>query len=202
MKFSLLENGIDSLRQASINIDGNYLDYEFESFQLKDGLFNFVHGVEILAKYLISNHDEEAVIKHDSKQKYRMAKSQLDEHHKSVFEVIPDLNTISARDSIKLLKREFNMSNDLSNDVLELINTRDSLMHYTVEMNGKKKNEFVKKLRASIDITFSYFNEQIPNFDSVFKKLERNYPYTRYDEWEDKAIAAAEASYEDGKLGI
>lgn len=51
----------------NINIFNSYLNHEFESFQLKDGLFNFVEDVEILAKYIIGNINEDIKIE---KQKY------------------------------------------------------------------------------------------------------------------------------------
>ena len=201
VNFDLLENGIDSLRQAKMNIDENYLDHEFESFQLKDGLFNFIHGFEILAKYIIGSENEEKLITSKTLNIYREAKTSLNKSLKTVFEVDSNIRTISIWEVIKLLKSDFSLiDSELIKGLDYLIKKRNGLMHYTVDINEMEKEEFVEKLRNSIDSSIEYFQSNIPDFDQVYNKQERNYQYTEYDKYVDRAIDAAESSYEDGRM--
>ncbi|EOB2967855.1 TPA: hypothetical protein P0V47_003128 [Listeria innocua] len=198
MDFSLLENGIDSIKQAKFNIDENYLNHEFESFQLKDGLFNFVHGMEILSKFIISNHCEEKIFR--NKRRYFKAKENAESSGKSIFDEDPDLRTITGKEALDILKSEFEMSESLHEKTYNLVGKRDALMHHTVNLHDKE--HFVNQLRTCIDLIVKYFEEQITEFESAYKEFERNYPYTEYDRYEDDAINAAEASHEDIRLGI
>lgn len=198
MNFNLLENGIDSIKQANFNIDKNYLSHEFESFQLKDGLFNFVHGTEILSKLIISNHSEENIFR--DKKKYFEAKKNAESSGKSIFDEEPRLRTISVRDALSILKGDFEMSKSLYEKTYKLVGKRDALMHYTVKLHDK--NQFVDQLRTCIELMVEYFEGQITEFESAYKELERNYPYTEYDRYEDASIDAAEARYEDIRLDI
>src|SRR5699024_2452570 len=198
MDFNLLENGIDSIKQANFNIDKNYLSHEFESFQLKDGLFNFVHGTEILSKLIISNHSEENIF--TDKDKYFKAKKNAEISGKSIFDEEPRLRTITVRDALSILKSDFEMSKSLYEQTYILVGKRDALMHYTVKLHDKK--QFADQLRMCIDLMVEYFEGQITEFESVYKRLERNYPYTEYDRYEDATIEAAEARYKDIRLGI
>ena len=200
LNFNLLENGIDSLRQAKINIDENYLNHEFETFQLKDGLFNCTHGIEILAKFIIKENNEEDIFA--KKEEYRLAKKAMKEHHNNVFEVNSRLRTISAIDALKLLKNKFSLGETEYHNAVSLIKTRDSLMHYTVIMDNKKKEKFAEDLRNCIDQMTSYFSSYISDFVSKLEELERFPPYTEYNRWEDAEIDVAEARYEEGRLEI
>lgn len=198
MDFNLLENGIDSIKQAKFNIDENYLNHEFESFQLKDGLFNFVHGTEILSKFVISNHSEKKIFKDQNK--YFRAKKNAENSGKSIFDEDPDLRTITGKKALDILKNEFEMSESLHEKTYNLISKRDALMHHTVNLHDKE--QFVNQLRTCIDLIIKYFEEQITEFESAYKKFERHYPYTEYDRYEDAAIEAAEANHDNMMLGI
>lgn len=200
MQFNLMQNGIDSLRQATVVLDENYLDYEFESFQLKDALFHFVHGTEILSKIIVGKDNEENIF--INKTQYRNAKAMLGEKYKNVFEVDPRLKTISAETAVKSLRNQVDMNDKLKNKVIDLIRKRNQLMHFTIEFNEEEKILFTKDLKFCLNQMFILFSKHIPDFKNEFEELERNYPYTEYDRWEDKAIAAAEARHEDGRLGI
>ncbi len=200
MNFDLLENGIDSLRQAKINIDENYLNHEFESFQLKDGLFNCVHGMEVLTKFIIKEKNEEDIF--TCKAKYRAAVKQMQDHHKNVFDVNPKLRTINVSRALELLKTDFGLNESLYVKAIKLIQERNKLMHYTVEMSYKAKVQFAEELRSCIEQMTSYYAQSIPNFKVKFEQLERHYPYTEYDKWEDACVDAAESKYEEERWGI
>lgn len=197
MEFDLLKNGIDSLKQSEENIDENYRNDEFESFQLKDGLFNFVHGFEILSKYVISKVNEEKIIKNKFIERFRIAKSKEDSLNKNALEIDKGIQTISAKKALDILKKNHGIDKALFEDVEYLIDKRNALMHYTIKMDEFEKEEFVQTLRNSIEGSVDYFNGLSWEFKHSFLEHDRQFPYTEYDEWEQRAIDAGTAISEE-----
>ncbi|WP_339236921.1 hypothetical protein [Oceanobacillus sp. FSL W7-1281] len=197
MNFNLLKNGIDSLKQAENSIDENYMNYEFESFQLKDGLFNFIHGFEILSKYIIRKNNEEGIIKNKFIRRFRIAKDKEFSMGKNALEIDEGIQTISVSDALDILYSEYRLNDNLFNNVKYLIKKRNSLMHYTIEMNEGEKDDFVQILRETIEMSIDYFNELSWEFKHSFLEHEREFPFTEFDEWEQKAIDADESRNEE-----
>lgn len=196
MEFDLLKNGIDSLKQSQFSVDENYMNYEYESFQLKDGLFNFVHGFEILSKYIISKDNEENIIEKNFIEKYKIAKSKEETMNKSALELDSSIRTISVSKALDVLSDHYALDNNLYDNIKHLIKKRNILMHYTIEMDLGEKEDFAQILRDSIDMSIEYFNQHSWRFKHSYHEHDRLYPTTEFDEWEQKAIDADEARSE------
>lgn len=62
MEYSLLENGIDSLKKAKTNIEGFEKYHKESSYHfLKDVIIFLNHGIEILLKYILSKQNESLI---------------------------------------------------------------------------------------------------------------------------------------------
>ncbi|TDL72084.1 hypothetical protein E2R56_16720 [Rhodococcus qingshengii] len=102
MQFNLLDNGIDSLKASGDILLDYYLDYEFERHQIKDAVFHFMHGVEIVSKYLLSQKNEELLFK--KLIEYQEAKKKMEDNNLfSVFDANPEIRTIDIMTALKRL---------------------------------------------------------------------------------------------------
>lgn len=62
MEYSLLENGIDSLKKAKTNIEEYEKYHKGSSYDfLKDAIIFLNHGIEILLKYILSKQNESLI---------------------------------------------------------------------------------------------------------------------------------------------
>lgn len=100
MNYSLLDNGVDSLKAAYKSIDSFYENDDSGDHFLKDSIIFLNHGNEILLKYLISLRSP-ALLFADI-DKYLKAKEDSIKTGKSdVFEVNSQLRTITLEEAIK-----------------------------------------------------------------------------------------------------
>jgi len=197
MQFDLLDNGIDSLKATGDILLEHYLDYEFKRHQIKDALFHFVHGVEVLSKYLLKNDSESRIFK-DHK-KYREAlKKMRKESLSSVFEANPYLETITLSSALNKLKYDKSLTMDelLWDSLNQLRLFRNEMMHYTVELDDDEFHVFVMEFRRTYNKTFFYFEKHIPNFKDKVNSVEREEGFTEYDKYLDQMEVMGMMAYE------
>jgi len=200
MQFGLLENGIDSLKVAGDILLEYYQDHEFKNHQIKDAVFSFMHGVEILAKYIIKSENEELIF--ENKKEYRLAKKNIkDPNTENVFDINPDLNTISISKALKLLKNEkWKLNEKLYGDLTLIKLFRNQLMHYTVDLDEDSFYDFVHLLRMTYHETITFFNENIPEFKDTFDKIVRENGITEYEKYLEEMEVQALMAAEDARL--
>jgi hypothetical protein len=201
MQFSLLENGIDSLKAAGDILLEYYKDYEFREYQIKDAIFHFMHGVEIITKYLLQEKDEKLLFQ--NLEEYNEAKRKMEEQKlNSIFDANPDIRTIDIMNALKRLNSQLNkkIDQDFINSIRELKSFRNQLMHYTVCLNDEEFIELVTLLRRTFERSLFLFKELIPFFEDKFNKVNREEPVTEYQQYMDELETAALMAYEDARL--
>lgn len=198
MQFSLLHNGADSIKNTSEILADHYENEEFENFQIKDAVFSFVHGVEILSKYIISSENPAAVFNDPSE--YNEAFSKVDgASFRNVFDVNPNLKTKSVMNAIGRLKASWHLPDNLYREIIKIISFRNELMHYTVDLKDEDVTIFTDSLRRTFAEVVEYFKLQIPEFEVVFDELSREEPVTEYDRHQDALADHAIDSWKEGK---
>lgn len=199
MQFGLLENGIDSLKVAGDILLKYYQDHKFQKHQIKDAVFSFMHGVEILAKYIIKSENEEMIF--ENKKEYRLAKEKIkDPNTENVFNINPDLNTISVTKALNLLKNgKWKLNEKLYGDLTIIKSFRNQLMHYTVDLDEDCFYEFVHLLRTTYHETITFFSKNIPEFKDTFDKIVRENGLTEYEKYLEEMEIQALMSAEDAR---
>ncbi|MGG1680023.1 hypothetical protein ACIFOT_30535 [Neobacillus sp. NRS-1170] len=201
MQFNLLDNGIDSLKASGDILLDYYLDYEFERHQIKDAVFHFMHGVEIVSKYLLSQKNEELLFK--KLIEYQEAKNKMDDNNLfSVFDANPEIRTIDIMTALKRLDSQTRVKIDKElYDSLDQIRLfRNQLTHYTVNLDDGEFVSLVTLIRRTFEKILILFEKNIPQFKKRFKELAREEPVTEYDEYLDRLETLALMAHEDARL--
>jgi uncharacterized protein YutE (UPF0331/DUF86 family) len=198
MQFNLLDNGIDSLKASGDILLDYYLDYEFERHQIKDAVFHFMHGVEIVSKYLLSQKNEELLFK--KLIEYQEAKKKMEDNNLfSVFDANPEIRTIDIMTALKRLDSQTRVKIDKElYDSLDQIRLfRNQLTHYTVNLDDGEFVSLVTLIRRTFEKILILFEKNIPQFKKRFKELAREEPVTEYDEYLDRLETLALMAHED-----
>jgi uncharacterized protein YutE (UPF0331/DUF86 family) len=201
MQFNLLDNGIDSLKASGDILLDYYLDYEFERHQIKDAVFHFMHGVEIVSKYLLSQKNEELLFK--KLIEYQEAKKKMEDNNLfSVFDANPEIRTIDIMTALKRLDSQTRVKIDKElYDSLDQIRLfRNQLTHYTVNLDDGEFVSLVTLIRRTFEKILILFEKNIPQFKKRFKELAREEPVTEYDEYLDRLETLALMAHEDARL--
>jgi len=99
MNYSLLDNGVDSLRAAYESLDSFSNQHDGTNHNLKDAIIFLNHGIEILLKLILKKHSP-ALMFTDLKA-YQKAKMEMKKKQKEdVFEVDPTLRTITLEEAL------------------------------------------------------------------------------------------------------
>jgi hypothetical protein len=201
MQFNLLDNGIDSLKASGDILLDFYLDYEFERHQIKDAVFHFMHGVEIVSKYLLSQKNEELLFK--KLIEYQEARKKMeDDNLFSVFDANPEIRTIDVMTALKRLNSQTRVKiDDELYDSLDQIRLfRNQLTHYTVNLEDGEFVSLVTLIRRTFEKILILFEKNIPQFKNRFKELAREEPVTEYDEYLDRLETLSLMAHEDARL--
>ncbi|WP_026702849.1 hypothetical protein [Salibacterium aidingense] len=200
MRFSLIENGIDSLKVAGDILLNYYQDYEFENHQIKDALFSFVHGVEVLAKYVIREENEENIF--SNKAEYSSAKQRMEEENAdNIMEINPSIHTINLQKALNFLKDgKWEMSLELYDKLVEMKYFRNQLMHFTVELDEDSFLEFIRDLRITFEKSVEFFDNNISEFKEAFDRAVREVGLTEYETYLDELESRALMAEEEARL--
>ena len=173
MKYSLLNNGIDSLKSAFINLD-KVISKEYEPHHVKDSIMFLAHGTEILLKYLLSEKDYKTIFVDEERnmKKYKAAEEKriklgLD----NVFLVDSSLRTINANKALHFLTDFYEL--DCTYSFPELIKylsyKRNEIMHSAIELNEEQTLDLISKLTHIYSQIIFYFHQHIPNFSQLIE---------------------------------
>ncbi|NRG36645.1 hypothetical protein [Bacillus subtilis] len=204
MEYSLLENGIDSLKKAKVNIK------EFEKYPeelsyhfLKDAIIFLNHGIEILLKYILSERHESLIFTDINL--YMDAKEKLKNESKSkrkpfginyklnVFDVElgnnnkkKSLHTINLKETIKRIKLllDIDISKDVDSAIILINNYRNHITHHSISLDDENVKELVEKLKFLYSHILYFFQEHIKETNIVSKVDAERYLLTK-KEWEE-----------------
>lgn len=198
MEYSLLENGIDSLKKAKTNIEEFSKYYNETSYHfLKDAVIFLNHGIEILLKYILSKKNESLIFtdielymeaKERLKNEMKSEKKPFDFNNKrSVFDVKlgngnkkKQLYTINLNEAIKRIKLLIDI--DISEDVekaISLINDyRNHITHHSIILDQQSVNELVKKIDFLFSYILDFFNEHITEINVVMEVDAQRFLFT------------------------
>lgn len=201
MEYTLLENGIDSLKKAKANIE-EFEKYHKESSYhfLKDATIFLNHGIEILLKYILSKQNESLIF--TDIDLYMEAKEKLKKESKgkkntffnkrNVFDVDlsngnkkKQLHTINLNEAIKRIK--FLLDIELSENVeaaITLINEyRNHITHHSIILDEPSVKELVEKIKFLYKHILDFFNDHILERNVVEEVDANRYLYTK-QEWD------------------
>ncbi|MED4508401.1 hypothetical protein [Bacillus licheniformis] len=131
MKFSLLDNAVDSLRSTFISLGKITELIDGQDHHIKDAILSLNHANELLFKYLLKKDREYLVFK--DLNSYMKAKEDMKKRDKkNIFEVAPNLQTVGFSEAIKRL--------ELLCDIEVPEKLKKSLMYL-----NKKRNEIMTK---------------------------------------------------------
>lgn len=184
MQFDLLENGIDSLKAAGDILMGHEYDDEIQPYQIKDALFHFNHGVEILSKYILKN-DKEIRIYYDYKAYWEAFNKQRLNKLNSNFDADPTLKIIGVTTALSKLKNDpkYPLGDDLWSSLDEIRIFRNAMMHYTITLDEEEFDLFTIDFRLTFVKTFYYFNEHIRPFKAKVNAVLRKEGLIDYKEY-------------------
>lgn len=202
MEYSLLENGIDSLKKAKTNIEEFEKYYKKSSYHfLKDSIIFLNHGIEILLKYILSKQNESLIFtdidlymeaKKILKDQSKGKKNPFEFNRRNVFDVNlsngnkkKQLYTINLNEAIKRIK--FLLDIELSENVeaaITLINEyRNHITHHSIVLDESSVQELVEKIKFLYKYILDFFNDHITE-RNVMEEVDANrYLYTK-QEWE------------------
>lgn len=190
MEFTLLDNGIDSLKKTQDSLKRfNELNRQNSYHLLKDAIIYINHGIEILLKYILSSRNESLIFK-DIKA-YMKAKEQLkhmspkvkgfgtylERNMPTVFDVPKDklqnktLETITLREAVDRI--EFLCDIEITKefrDSIYLINKyRNDITHHSIKLTSEEEQKLVKELKILYVNILGFFEGQIPG---IYEKVD------------------------------
>ncbi|WP_434169135.1 hypothetical protein [Peribacillus frigoritolerans] len=200
MKFTLLDNGADSLKgvyESLEKFDNNLSD---SYHHIKDAVIFLNHGIEILFKVILSNHS--AALMFTEIKSYQEARAKMKKSGKSnVFEVDSNLKTVSliqAMDRIEYLC-DIEIPELLRNSIYFINKTRNQIMHFGIELSKDDVKELVKKLKYCHEESILFLELHIDDLSDAIE--DSRFEYTREDYESDMGEWQAELMMEEAKLG-
>ncbi|MFD4491669.1 hypothetical protein [Lysinibacillus fusiformis] len=191
MKFSLVKNGADSLKNAFINIERiDELEIGHDH-ALKDAVIFLNHGIEILLKVILAKRS--FALMFDNVKDYQKAKIELSKtDKKDVFEVNPNLKTVSLTEALLRVEYLCDIEIDINmkSAVLALNSVRNKIMHFSVEIEEDEVLELTKKLEFCYNAVNNFFEKHIEDFDEFID--DARFEYTVEEYYQDKAEWHAE----------
>ncbi|UQZ76838.1 hypothetical protein C2I17_21095 [Niallia circulans] len=193
MRFTLLDNGADSLKGAydSLKAFDNLYEGTGTDHNLKDAVIYLNHGLEILLKLILKNHSPSLMFS-DIKA-YQKAKEKMKKAGKNnVFEVDSTLHTVTLEEALKRVELlcDIEIPESLQAAIYYINKIRNQLMHFEVNLNSDELDELVKKLKVCYEESVEFLSIHIEYLEEsiVLSRFE----YTREDYENDQGEWLAE----------
>lgn len=190
LNFSLIENGVDSLKAAYNSLTEAKYVYEGSEHHFKDATLSLNHANEILFKTLLKEQHEFLIFSDISA--YMNAKANMLIGAKSnVFEVKPNLKTINLKEAIMRLSLlcDIEVPKHFIDALEDLTKKRNQIMHYAIKMSQEEYEQFIQKLKDCYELTIHYFSQ---HFKGLVLMLE-NARFEFYGDEPDVEAMADEA---------
>jgi len=198
MRFTLLDNGADSLKGAYDCLVKFEVLEQGTNHNLKDAVMHLNHGIEILLK-LILKKASPALMFTDIKA-YQKAKEDLKNSDKdNVFQINSKLHTVSLEDA--LLRVEYlcdiEIPDTLNASIRYINKIRNQFMHYEVEIDDNELSDLINKLKLCYEATVEFLENHIENLSEIIS--QSRFEYTRDDYEADMGEWLAELRAEEAR---
>lgn len=210
MRFSLLDNGADSLKSAYLNLESLNEIVEGGEHRLKDAVIFLNHGVELLLKYILQQRSPALMF--EKIELYLKAKQSLKktrDDQKNVFDIDANLKTVSLLEALKRIEYlcDIEIPENFNTTILYINKIRNQFMHYEVELDENETDKLVTSLQICYEEAIEFLEIHIKDLDgyivdSRFELTQEEYEEQQAEIWaemryEDMKIEAMEAAYED-----
>ncbi|AYC51991.1 hypothetical protein EI976_05110 [Bacillus licheniformis] len=163
MKFSLLDNAVDSLRSTFISLGKITELIDGQDHHIKDAILSLNHANELLFKYLLKK-DREYL------NSYMKAKEDMKKRDKkNIFEVAPNLQTVGFSEAIKRLELlcDIEVPEKLKKSLMYLNKKRNEIMHYELNLHEGELLTLVSSLSECYEVTVEYFSTHEEHFEDM-----------------------------------
>jgi hypothetical protein len=199
MKFTLLDNGADSLKAAHESLERFNNQYEGTDHNLKDAVIFLNHGLEILFKFILKKHSP-ALMFSDIKA-YQKAKEEMKKKNaKNVFEINSSLHTITLEEALKRVELlcDIDIPETLKGAIFYINKIRNQLMHSSVELNSDELINLINNLKACYEESIEFLEQHIENLEEKIE--ESRFEITREEYEQDMAEWYAEMYMDDARI--
>jgi hypothetical protein len=190
LEFTLLDNGLDSLKKTQESLKRfNELHRPNSYHLLKDAIIFLNHGIEILLKYILSSRNESLIFK-DIKM-YMKAKEQLkhlplkekgfgtylERNIPTVFDVPKDklqnkkLETITLREAVDRIELlcDIEITKEFGDSIYLINKYRNDITHHSIKLTTQEEQELINELKILYVNILGFFEEQIPG---IYEKVD------------------------------
>ncbi|MFD0587683.1 hypothetical protein ACFQZE_06685 [Paenibacillus sp. GCM10027627] len=193
MKYTLLENGIDSLKATHNNIEKMKELQEGSNHCLKDSILSLNHAIEILLKLILKDHNEYLVF--SDLDKYMTAKAKMIQQGKTnIFEVNENLKTITLHECINRVQFLCDIPiSDQYKTVISFMNKkRNEITHYEINLSAEELKELIDQLELCYELSIDFFKQHIEDLevlleDARFEMTTDDYEEAMSDMYADMA---------------
>ncbi|MEW3992282.1 hypothetical protein [Bacillus altitudinis] len=164
MKFTLLDNAVDSLNATHSSIHVMMELSEGHDHRIKDAILSINHAAELLFKYLLKSKNEYLVFKDLAS--YMKAKEEMIKQKKnSIFEVSPNIQTVGFSEAIRRLELlcDIEVPKNLKKVMTYLNKKRNEIMHYEINLSMDEATKVYSELIDCYELSIEYFSQHIPN---------------------------------------
>lgn len=170
MNYTLLKNGIDSLKSVYTNSEDFKAELEDGRHYVKDSVIYLSHGIEILLKHLIAQDSQSLLFVNTDK--YIAAKKKKEvESLKDVFDADPYLRTITLDEAMNRIEYicDIKIPKELKAAIHFVKKQRNKLMHFGISLNADEMNDFLDTLEFCYEETIKFSSTHIPEFQNYFE---------------------------------
>jgi hypothetical protein len=196
LKYTLLDNGADSLKSAFENIEAFDEVVEGGYHRLKDAVIFLNHGVEILLKLILKNHSPSLMF--ENIDAYLKAKEGLKKNPKAknVFEINKNLKTVTLLEALKRVEYlcDIEIPENFRASIMYINDIRNRIMHYEIELDDDEREKLVKALKYCYEEAVNFFESHIEDLEIIIEGSRFELTYEEY--WQEQAEIRAEMWYE------
>ncbi|WP_178930197.1 hypothetical protein [Bacillus altitudinis] len=168
MKFTLLDNAVDSLNATHSSIQVMIELAEGHDHRIKDAILSINHAAELLFKYLLKSKNEYLVFKDLTS--YMKAKEEMIKQKKnSIFEVSPNIQTVGFSEAIRRLELlcDIEVPRKFKKAMTYLNKKRNEIMHYEINLSKEEAEKVYRQLTDCYELSIEYFSKHIPNLEDM-----------------------------------
>lgn len=205
MEFTLLDNGIDSLKKTQDSIIRfNELHRPNSYHLLKDAIIYLNHGIEILLKYILSNRNESLIFK--DIRLYMKAKEQirhlpikekgfgtyLEKNKPTVFDVPKDklqnkiLETITLKEAVERIEFlcDIEITKEFGDSIYLINKYRNDITHHSIKLTSEEEDKLIKELRILYVNIVGFFDEHITGIHEEINSYRFEVTEAEMIEWQ------------------
>jgi len=210
VRFTLLDNGADSLKSAYTNLEILNEIAEGGEHRLKDVVIFLNHGVELLLKYILKQRSPALMF--EKIEPYLKAKEALKKSKdtkKTVFDMDKNLRTVSLLEALKRIEYlcDIDIPEKFYGTLLYVNKIRNNFMHYEVELDHKETETLITNLQVCYEEAVEFLELHIEDLDDYIQESRFELTVEEYQEqhaemmaemhMEDLRMEYMEGAYED-----